>query len=84
MPWYDAIKNVFDAIDGEYDRRIKTASNVKAYHPEGDPHHHGVLAHNDPHPIEEEAGGSGTEGALAGAGGSQYVEDGSEQVIVQH
>lgn len=96
MAWYDAIKRLastvgtagkemIGAVDGEYDRRIRTASNVKAYHPEGHGHGHHALADAGAHgAIEEEGGGAGTEGAFHGSAGSEYSKDPAAEVIAQH
>lgn len=83
MAWYDVFKQLSTAVEGEYDRRIRGASNIRDYHPEGHAHGHGhaVTAH-DHAQIEEEAGGSGTGGALQGAGGPSA--DPTQEIRTQH
>ncbi len=82
MPWYEPIAKLVHAIDTEYDRRIRAASNIKAYHPEGGGHgQHTALPHGI---AEEDAGGAGTAGALQGASGPQYAADPALEVIAQH
>lgn len=41
MGLFDALKSFVDAVNHEYDRRVKAASNVKEYDPTGTLHHHG-------------------------------------------
>lgn len=57
------IKNVWQsllgAINGEYDRRVKAASNIREYHPGGHDHGHGHdEAHEHPELPEEQEGDS--------------------------
>lgn len=40
MGLFDALKSFVTAVDTEYDRRVKAASNVKAYDPTGALHQH--------------------------------------------
>ncbi|GAC1357087.1 MAG: hypothetical protein NVSMB42_16030 [Herpetosiphon sp.] len=83
MPWYKSISRFINAIDTEYDRRIRGASNVKAYHPEGDGHgHHASIGSDAMQKPREEGGGAGTEGALQGAGGPHF--DALQQDTAQH
>ena len=45
MSWLDGLRAFVNAVDTEYDRRIRTASNVKEYHIGG----HGSHGHHDSH-----------------------------------
>lgn len=78
MAWF---KQLFDLVETEYDRRIRSASNIIEYHPEGGGHGHG----HDDHPVEEEGGGGGTEGLLHGAAGAQFTDRAnSTQTVAKH
>lgn len=41
MGLFDALRTFTGAVNREYDRRVKAASNVKNYDPTGESHHHG-------------------------------------------
>ena len=41
MGLFDALRAFTGAVNREYDRRVKAASNVKNYDPTGEAHHHG-------------------------------------------
>lgn len=50
MGLLDSLRSFANAVDHEYDRRIKTASVIKNYDPTGASHHHGgahVEVHNE-------------------------------------
>ncbi len=53
----DIWNGLIGAVDGEYDRRIKAASNVREYHPGGHGHGHDE-AHEHPELPEEQSGDS--------------------------
>ena len=69
MGLFDALKSFVNAVDGEYDRRVRTASLVKHYDTTGSSHHHGAhaVAH-DVHAerIQGEGGATGDQQANAG------------------
>ena len=72
MGLFDALKSLTNAIDGEYDRRVRTASLVKNYDPTGASHHHGSHgSSHDSHDTHEErlqgeGGATGDQQANAG------------------
>ncbi len=47
MGLFDALKAFADAVNHEYERRIKVASNVKEYDPTGASHHGHVEIQNE-------------------------------------
>ncbi len=48
MGLFDALKSFANAVNREYDRRVKAASNVKEYDPTGASHHgHHVEVQNE-------------------------------------
>lgn len=71
MGLFDALKSFTNAVDGEYDRRVRTASLVKDYDPTGASHHHG--AHGAAHDVHEERlqGEGGVMGNLQSNAGPQ-------------
>ncbi|HEY0739459.1 MAG TPA: hypothetical protein VGD69_31335 [Herpetosiphonaceae bacterium] len=71
MGLFDALKSLADAVDGEYDRRVRTASLVKHYDPTGASHHHG--SHGSSHDVHEERleGEGGVTGDLQSHAGPQ-------------
>jgi hypothetical protein len=62
MGLFDALKEFVNAVNQEYDRRVKAASNVKDYDPTG-AHHHGhdhvELQNEQVVAIEDTTGGNG-------------------------
>ena len=76
MGWLDGLKALIDAVDTEYDRRIRTASNVKEYHLGG----HGAHANHEPSAVhggeaERLEGEGGVLGDLQADAGPQLVGD---------
>ena len=78
MGWLDGLKALANAIDTEYDRRIRTASNVKQYKVGGHGTHgshgpHGGDGHAADHQNETERlqGEGGAVGALQSTAGPQ-------------
>jgi hypothetical protein len=64
MGLFDALRAFTGAVDREYDRRVKAASNVKNYDPTGESHHHGhVTLQNEQVVAVEEHGGADEHGA---------------------
>jgi hypothetical protein len=53
----DIWNGLIGAVDGEYDRRIKAASNVREYHPGGHGHGHGHDEAHEHHDLPEEQPG---------------------------
>lgn len=60
MGLFNSLRKFLSSVDDEYDRRIKTASNVKEYDPTGASHHHAhVEVHNEHVESVETAHGNG-------------------------
>ncbi len=79
MGWLDGLKALIDAVDTEYDRRIRTASNVKEYHLGG----HGAHANHEPSAVhgdeaERLEGEGGALGDLQANAGPHLVGDGGQ------
>ncbi|HEX6291392.1 MAG TPA: hypothetical protein VFZ66_19570 [Herpetosiphonaceae bacterium] len=72
MGLFDALKSFVAAVDGEYDRRVRTASLVKHYDPTGASHHHHG-AHEPEHDghAERLEGEGGARGDLQSSAGPQ-------------
>jgi hypothetical protein len=64
MGWLDSLKAVVSAIDTEYERRIRSASNVREYNVGGHGAHNGN-GHHDAHE-QLEAERLGGEGGVLG------------------
>ncbi len=77
MGWLDGLKALVNAVDIEYDRRIRTASNVKEYKVGGHGHgSHTGNRHVPAHGIEAERleGEGGAVGSLQANAGPQFRE----------
>ena len=79
MGWLDGLKALVNSVDTEYDRRIRTASNVKEYHVGG----HGMHVDHAPsttHGDEGERlqGEGGALGDLQANAGPQFEGTGAE------
>lgn len=72
MGLFDALKSFTNAVDAEYDRRIRQASLVKEYDPTG-AHHHGAH-HHDTH-AERLEGEGGAVGHLQSNAGPHLEHD---------
>jgi hypothetical protein len=73
MGLFDALKSFLNAVDSEYDRRVRTASLVKHYDPTGASHHH----HGSAHDVHEERleGEGGVTGDLQSHAGPQVQHE---------
>jgi hypothetical protein len=47
MGFFDSLQAFVQSVEQEYDRRIRSASNVKQYDPTGASHHGHVAIHNE-------------------------------------
>jgi hypothetical protein len=76
MGLFDALKSLANAVDAEYDRRVRTASLVKHYDPTGASHHHhgGHSAAHDVH-VERLEGEGGARGDLQSSAGPQVQHE---------
>lgn len=72
MGWLDSLKSMVNAVDTEYDRRIRAASNVREYNIGGHAVHSGD-DHHDGHELENERleGEGGMTGPLQSNAGPQ-------------
>jgi hypothetical protein len=61
MGLLDALKNFTQSVETEYDRRIRSASNIKFYDPTGASHHHDHAEIHNEHleAVEVETHGNG-------------------------
>jgi hypothetical protein len=73
MNFFNSIRNFVSSVDDEYDRRIKSASNVKEYDPTGASHHHGHVEVHNEH-VERVEGPEGTNGRSISAEPSQHQQ----------
>ena len=80
MGLFDALKSFTNAVDSEYDRRVRTASLVKHYDPTGASHHHG--SHGSTHDVHEERleGEGGVTGDLQTHAGPHVPEGAARKV----
>ncbi len=76
MGLFDALKSFVNAVDTEYDRRVRTASLVRHYDPTGASHHHHG-AHSAAHDVHVERleGEGGMVGDLQANAGPQVQHD---------
>lgn len=58
MGLFDALRAFTGAVNREYDRRVKAASNVKNYDPTGESHHHGHVTLQNEQVVAVEDDGS--------------------------
>lgn len=64
MGLFDALRTFTGAVNREYDRRVKAASNVREYDPTGASHHHGhvEIQNEQVVAVEDDAGVDGHDG----------------------
>ena len=64
MGLFDALRAFAGAVNREYDRRVKAASNVKEYDPTGASHHHGhvEIQNEQVVAVDNDAGANGHDG----------------------
>jgi len=58
MGLFNALRAFTGAVNREYDRRIKAASNIKNYDPTGESHHHGHVTLQNEQVVAVEDDGS--------------------------
>lgn len=60
----DALRAFAGAVNREYDRRVKAASNVKDYDPTGASHHHGHVQIQNEQVVAVDEGTNGHDGQV--------------------
>ena len=83
MGLFDALRAFTGAVNGEYDRRIKAASNIKNYDPTGESHHHGHVTLQNEQVVAVEDDGS-TDGHDAGVRAPTPAEQAAPREVTHH
>ncbi len=74
MGWLDSLKAFLSSVDTEYDRRVRSASNVREYKIGGHGSHDSHDGHTHLNEVERLEGEGGAVGALQANAGPQLHE----------
>lgn len=83
MGLFDALRAFTGAVNHEYDRRIKAASNIKNYDPTGESHHHGHVEIQNEQVVAVDDAGS-ADGHEAGVRETTPAEQAAPRQVTHH